>query len=80
MRLPGMLGGTLVTVDLGDSRLCYSVAAPGEHWVINSLAVMATVRAVGGDLGATGLALAEMQGWPGVDSAAASAPLMVARR
>lgn len=63
--LPGMLGGTLVTVDLGDSRLCYSVAMPGEHWVINSLAVVATVRAVGGDLGATGLALAEMQGLAG---------------
>ena len=63
--LPGMLGGTLVTADLGDSRLCYSVAAPGEHWVMNSLAVVAVVRAVGGDLGATGLALAEMQGLAG---------------
>jgi UDP-N-acetylmuramoyl-tripeptide--D-alanyl-D-alanine ligase len=33
--------------------------------VMNSLAVVAAVRAVGGDLGATGLALAEMQGLPG---------------
>jgi UDP-N-acetylmuramoyl-tripeptide--D-alanyl-D-alanine ligase len=41
------------------------VAAAGEHWVTNSLAVMATVRAVGGDLGAAGLALAEMQGMAG---------------
>jgi len=63
--LPGMLGGTLVTADLGDCRLCYTVAAPGEHWVINSLAVMATVRSVGGDLGAAGLALAEMPGLAG---------------
>jgi UDP-N-acetylmuramoyl-tripeptide--D-alanyl-D-alanine ligase len=63
--LPGMLGGTLITADLGDARLCYTVAAPGEHWVINSLAVMAAVRAVGGDLGAAGLALAEMQGMAG---------------
>jgi UDP-N-acetylmuramoyl-tripeptide--D-alanyl-D-alanine ligase len=63
--LPGMLGGTLVTADLGDIRLCYTVAAAGEHWVTNSLAVMATVRAVGGDLGAAGLALAEMQGMAG---------------
>jgi UDP-N-acetylmuramoyl-tripeptide--D-alanyl-D-alanine ligase len=63
--LPGMLGGTLITADLGDVRLCYTVAAPGEHWVINSLAVMAAVRAVGGDLGAAGLALAEMQGMAG---------------
>jgi UDP-N-acetylmuramoyl-tripeptide--D-alanyl-D-alanine ligase len=33
--------------------------------VINSLAVMAAVRAVGGDLGAAGLALAEMEGLKG---------------
>ena len=63
--LPGMLGGTLITADMGDARLCYTVAAPGEHWVINSLDVMAAVRAVGGDLGAAGLALAEMQGMAG---------------
>ena len=24
-----------------DCRLCYTVSAPGEHWVANSLAVMA---------------------------------------
>ena len=58
-------GGSLVTIDLGDRRMCYTVAAPGEHWVINSLAVMAAVRAVGGDLGAAGLALAEMEGLKG---------------
>ncbi len=58
-------GGSLVTVDMGDRRLCYTVAAPGEHWVINSLAVMAAVRAAKGDLGAAGLALAEMEGLPG---------------
>ena len=58
-------GGSLVTADLGDRRLCYTVAAPGEHWVMNSLAVMAAVRAAGGDLGAAGLALAEMEGLAG---------------
>lgn len=58
-------GGSLVTADMGDRRICYTVAAPGEHWVMNSLAVMATVRAVGGDLGAAGLALAEMAGLAG---------------
>ena len=61
--VPG--GGSLVTADLGDRRLCYTVAAPGEHWVTNSLAVMAAVRAAGGDLGAAGLALAEMEGLKG---------------
>ena len=58
-------GGSLVTIDMGDRRLCYTVAAAGEHWVINSLAVMATARAAGADLGAVGLALAEMEGLVG---------------
>lgn len=58
-------GGSLVTAELGDRRLCYTVSAPGEHWVANSLAVMAAVRAAGGDLGAAGLALAEMEGMKG---------------
>lgn len=58
-------GGSLVTADLGDRRLCYTVAAPGEHWVTNSLAIMAAVKAAGGDLGAAGLALAELEGLKG---------------
>ncbi|MFT4027099.1 MAG: UDP-N-acetylmuramoyl-tripeptide--D-alanyl-D-alanine ligase, partial [Novosphingobium sp.] len=58
-------GGSLVTADLGDRRLCYTIASPGEHWVTNSLAVMAAVRAAGGDLGAAGLALAELEGLKG---------------
>jgi UDP-N-acetylmuramoyl-tripeptide--D-alanyl-D-alanine ligase len=58
-------GGSLVTANMGDRRLCYTVAAPGEHWVMNSLTVMAAVRAAGGDLGAAGLALAEMEGLKG---------------
>lgn len=58
-------GGSLVTADMGDRKLCYTVAAPGDHWIMNSLAVMAAVRAVRGDLGAAGLALAEMEGLAG---------------
>jgi UDP-N-acetylmuramoyl-tripeptide--D-alanyl-D-alanine ligase len=58
-------GGTLVTADLGDRRICFTVAMPGEHWVANALAVIACVRALGADLGAAGLALAEMQGLAG---------------
>jgi UDP-N-acetylmuramoyl-tripeptide--D-alanyl-D-alanine ligase len=58
-------GGSLVTADMGDRRICYTVAAPGDHWVMNSLAVMAAVRAAKGDLGAAGLALAEMEGLAG---------------
>jgi len=58
-------GGSLVTVDMGDKRLCYTVAEPGEHWVANSLAIMAAGRAAGGDLGAAGLAMSEMGGLKG---------------
>lgn len=58
-------GGSLVTADMGDRRVCYTVAEPGEHWIVNSLAVMAAVRAAGGDLGSAGLALAEMSGLAG---------------
>jgi UDP-N-acetylmuramoyl-tripeptide--D-alanyl-D-alanine ligase len=58
-------GSSLVTADLGERRLCYTIAEPGDHWVANSLAIMATVRAAGGDLGAAGLALAEMGGLKG---------------
>jgi UDP-N-acetylmuramoyl-tripeptide--D-alanyl-D-alanine ligase len=58
-------GGSLITADLGYRRLCYTVAEPGDHWVINSLAVMAAVRAAGADLGAAGIALAEMAGLKG---------------
>lgn len=63
--VPAPEGGSLVTADMGDRRLCYTISAPGEHWVANSLAVMAAVRAVGGNLGAAGLALAEMEGLKG---------------
>ncbi len=58
-------GGSLVTADLGERRVCYTVAMPGEHWIANSLAVMAAVRAAGGDMGAAGVALAEMAGLKG---------------
>lgn len=63
--IPSANGGSLVTAELGDTRVCYSVAEPGEHWIANSLGVMAAVRAAGGDLGAAGLALAEMGGLKG---------------
>jgi UDP-N-acetylmuramoyl-tripeptide--D-alanyl-D-alanine ligase len=58
-------GGSLVTADMGDRRVCYTISAPGDHWVMNSLGVMAAVRAAGGDLGAAGVALAEMEGLAG---------------
>ncbi|MGB3165339.1 MAG: UDP-N-acetylmuramoyl-tripeptide--D-alanyl-D-alanine ligase [Alteraurantiacibacter sp.] len=58
-------GGALVTATMGGIGLVYTVAEPGEHWIDNSLCVMAAVHAAGGDLGAAGLALAEMGGLKG---------------
>lgn len=68
--VPRADGGTLVTAELGGAagparKLCFGVAQPGAHWVANALAVIAAVAAAGGDLGAAGLALAEMAGMPG---------------
>jgi UDP-N-acetylmuramoyl-tripeptide--D-alanyl-D-alanine ligase len=67
--VPAIGGGTMVCAEfsgeLGPRKICYVVAQPGAHWVANSLAVMAAVAAVGGDLGAAGLALAEMPGLAG---------------
>src|SRR3546814_11148244 len=37
----------------------------GAHWVNNALAVIAAVDALGGDLAAAGLALADLKGLPG---------------
>jgi UDP-N-acetylmuramoyl-tripeptide--D-alanyl-D-alanine ligase len=63
--MPAPGGGTLVTAKLPEAELCFTIAAPGDHWVSNALAVLAAVEAVGGDLAAAGLALAEMPGLPG---------------
>jgi UDP-N-acetylmuramoyl-tripeptide--D-alanyl-D-alanine ligase len=58
-------GGTMVTASLGETHLSYTVSQPGDHWVSNSLAVLGAVRAVGGDLAAAGLALADLPGIKG---------------
>ena len=58
-------GGYLITARLLDSELTYTLSQRGEHWVTNSLAVLTTVEAVGGDLAAAGLALADMSGLKG---------------
>ncbi len=58
-------GGYLITAQLLDSELTYTMSQRGEHWVTNSLAVLAAVEAVGGDVAAAGLALADMSGLKG---------------
>lgn len=57
--------GSLITAQIEDKSLVYSLSQSGEHWVANSLAVMAAVKAAGGDLASAGLALADMGGLPG---------------
>jgi UDP-N-acetylmuramoyl-tripeptide--D-alanyl-D-alanine ligase len=49
-----------ISADICGQAMTYKVGAPGRHWVMNSLAVLAAVSAVGGDLGLAGLALAEL--------------------
>jgi UDP-N-acetylmuramoyl-tripeptide--D-alanyl-D-alanine ligase len=58
-------GGSLVTARLLDSELTYTIAQRGDHWVMNSLAVLAAVEAAGADLAIAGLALADMGGLKG---------------
>ena len=58
-------GGSLVTARLLESDLTYTIAQRGEHWVANSLGVLAAVEAVGADLAIAGLALADMGGLKG---------------
>ncbi|MEM8696524.1 MAG: UDP-N-acetylmuramoyl-tripeptide--D-alanyl-D-alanine ligase [Pseudomonadota bacterium] len=59
------IAGTMVSAVLPDGELTYTIGLPGDHWVSNSLAVIGAVEAVGGDLAAAGLALAELAGLPG---------------
>jgi UDP-N-acetylmuramoyl-tripeptide--D-alanyl-D-alanine ligase len=58
-------GGSMVTARLASADLTYHIAQTGEHWVSNSLAVLAAVEAAGADLAAAGLALGDMGGLKG---------------
>jgi UDP-N-acetylmuramoyl-tripeptide--D-alanyl-D-alanine ligase len=63
--VPAAYGGSLVTASLPWAELTFSISQPGEHWVSNALAVLGAVEALGGDLAAAGLALADMAGLKG---------------
>lgn len=54
-----------VTADIMGTKLVYKIAQPGRHWIANSLAVLAVVAAVDGDLALAGLALGELPGLDG---------------
>jgi UDP-N-acetylmuramoyl-tripeptide--D-alanyl-D-alanine ligase len=58
----GRLGddGSDVTARLGDRIIRYRLNVPGRHWVQNSLAVLGTVSALGGDLERAAAALADL--------------------
>jgi UDP-N-acetylmuramoyl-tripeptide--D-alanyl-D-alanine ligase len=58
-------GGSLITAKLPAGALCYTLSQSGNHWIANSLAVLAAVEAVVGDLAAAGLAMAELGGLVG---------------
>ncbi len=50
-----------VTAEVLGQKLTYTVSVPGTHWVLNSLAVIATAQALGADPAATAAALASLQ-------------------
>lgn len=57
--------GTMITAHLPEAELSFTLAQPGAHWVSNAMAVLAAVHALGGDLAAAGLALADFAGLDG---------------
>ena len=49
-----------VTAEIGGQSITYSIGAPGQHWVMNSLATLAVVAAFGGDIGDAAAALSQL--------------------
>jgi UDP-N-acetylmuramoyl-tripeptide--D-alanyl-D-alanine ligase len=58
-------GGSLISAVLLERELTFTISQRGEHWVSNSLAVLAAVEVVGADVGLAGLALADLGGLKG---------------
>jgi UDP-N-acetylmuramoyl-tripeptide--D-alanyl-D-alanine ligase len=58
-------GGSLISAELLECELTFTISQRGDHWVSNALAVLAAVEAVGGDVAVAGLALADMGGLKG---------------
>ena len=54
-------GGSRVQADIAGEKLEYVVGAPGRHWVMNSLAVLAAVRLIGADWRAAAATLASIR-------------------
>ncbi|WP_298726931.1 UDP-N-acetylmuramoylalanyl-D-glutamyl-2,6-diaminopimelate--D-alanyl-D-alanine ligase [uncultured Ferrovibrio sp.] len=49
-----------VAAEILGHPLTFKIGAPGRHWVLNALAVLAAVQRAGGDLAEAGLALARI--------------------
>jgi UDP-N-acetylmuramoyl-tripeptide--D-alanyl-D-alanine ligase len=49
-----------VTAVIEGERLDYCIGAPGQHWIMNSLAILAAVKSVGADLGQAAAAFAQV--------------------
>ena len=58
-------GGSLLTAALQRSELTFTISQRGDHWISNALAILAAVEAVGADVAAAGLALADLEGLKG---------------
>jgi UDP-N-acetylmuramoyl-tripeptide--D-alanyl-D-alanine ligase len=57
--------GSVVEAALTGTVLRFRLQVPGRHWVMNALAVLAGVRAVGADVERAAAALAELEAMPG---------------
>jgi MurE/MurF fusion protein len=49
---------SMVEANINGKMIAYKLGAPGKHMVMNSLGILASVEALGGDLALAGLALA----------------------
>jgi UDP-N-acetylmuramoyl-tripeptide--D-alanyl-D-alanine ligase len=50
-----------VTASVQSEIVDYCLSLPGRHWVMNSLAVLAAVKAAGGDIGTAAAAMATLE-------------------
>ena len=65
LKVVGHDDGGCVTADLMGQAVAYKVGAPGAHWAMNSLAVLATVHLLGADIGRAARALADVSALAG---------------
>jgi UDP-N-acetylmuramoyl-tripeptide--D-alanyl-D-alanine ligase len=57
--------GSNVDAIIGGKEISYRIGNPGMHWVVNSLSVLATVDAAGGDVGKAAVDLSGIGGLKG---------------